>query len=136
MKRTILFIAAVFSALSASAQALKVDGFKLDNLHLAGAYCRFDAGQDTLLVSDWDKKFWMKINGKMIEFQSSKTDVEVESQLKSKHWREALKSDGIRIFLDLIETGRGDDSAVFRGHIDVIRGVDRKHLLVTGGCGA
>lgn len=53
-----------------------------------------------------------------------------------KHWREALKAGGIKIFLDLVETGRGDDSAAFRGNIDVVRGVDHKHSLVTGDCGA
>jgi hypothetical protein len=136
MKRTILFIAAVFSALSASAKALKVDGFKLDNLHLVGAYCKFDAGHDTLLASDWDTKFWMKIDGRIIEFQSLKTDGVVESQLKSKRWREALNAEGIKISLDLVETGRGDDTAAFRGSIDVLRDGYRKQFLVSGGCGA
>lgn len=136
MKRILFFIAAVCSALSASAQTLKVDTFALDSLHLAGGHCQFGARHDTLLASDWDKKFWMKIDGKMIEFQSQKKDAEVESQLKSKRWRETLKADGVSIDLDLVETGRGDDSAAFRCHIDVTRGEVRKHILVVGGCGA
>lgn len=136
MKRTILFIAAFFFALSASAQALKVEGFKLDNLHLTGAYCKFDAGHDTLLTSDWDKKFWMKINGRMIEFQSLKADGVVEGKLKSERWRETLNAEGITISLDLVETRRGDDTAAFRGNIDVMRGGYRKQFLVSGGCGA
>jgi len=135
MRKTVFFAAVCF-ALSASAQTLRVDSFALDSLHLVGSYCEFSAQRDTLLASDWIKTFWMKIDGKMVEFQSGKSDAEVEKQLKNKRWRETLKTDDITLLLNLVETGRGDDSVAFRGYIDVQRGGIKKHLLVVGGCGA
>jgi elongation factor P hydroxylase len=136
MKRMVIFIATAGFALSTSAQALKVDSFALGGLHLVGRYCQFGAQHNTLLASDWSGKFWMKIDGKMVEFQSQRNDVEMENQLKNRRWLETLKADGVSIHLDLVETGRGDDSAAFRGHVDVQRSSARKRLLVTGGCGA
>lgn len=78
----------------------------------------------------------MKINGKVLSFQSEKSDAEVEKQLKNKRWRETLKADGITLQLALVETARGDDSAAFRGFIDVQQGGVKIHILIAGGCGA
>jgi hypothetical protein len=63
--------------------------------------------QETVLVSDWDRKFWMKIDGKMVEFLSEKSGAEVETQLKEKRWLETLKTEDITVQLDVAETGRG-----------------------------
>lgn len=136
MKRTILFAATIFAATSVSGQTLKVDTFTLDSLQLEGSYCQFGAQQAALLASDWDKKFWMKIDGKMLVFQSQKREAEVESQAKNKHWRETLNADGLTVRLDLIETGRGDDSAIFRGRVEVQRGSTTRRFAIAGGCGA
>jgi hypothetical protein len=78
----------------------------------------------------------MKIDGKMVAFQGKKSDAELEKQLKNKRWRETFKAAGVTVQLDLVETARGDDSAAFRGYIDVQRGGVKKHFLVAGGCGA
>ena len=136
MKRTISFIAVAGFALPTLAQTLSVDSIAIDSLHLAGSYCRFGAQRDTVLVSDWNRKFWMRIDGKTVEFEGQKEDAETESQLKNKRWREVLKADEVTVYIDLAETGRGDDSASFRGTVDVQRGSMRKHFLVVGGCGA
>lgn len=122
--------------MSAWGEALKVDSFALESLHIEGSYCRLDSDHKTFLASDWGRKYWMKIDGKMVEFQSQESDSDVEKQLKSKHWREALQAGDVTISFDLIETGRGDDTAAFRGHLDVIRGTSRTRLFVAGGCGA
>jgi hypothetical protein len=136
MRKTVLFLVAVCWALPASAQAIKVDSVAPDSLHLVCSQCQLNAKQETLLVSDWDKKFWMKIDGKVLEFQSVKTAAEVEAQLRNQRWRETLKAEDITVQLDLVETGRGEDTAAFRGYIDVHRNGVKKHLLVAGGCGA
>ncbi|MQA40360.1 hypothetical protein [Rugamonas aquatica] len=136
MKRTIFLIAIAGFALPTSAQTLSIDSIAMDSLHVAGRYCKFGAQRDTVLISDWNKKFWMRIDGKTVEFEGQKKDVEVESQLKNKRWHEVLKADEVTVYIDLVETGRGDDSASFRGTVDVQRGSVRKHFLVAGGCGA
>jgi hypothetical protein len=136
MSKTVFLVVAVCSGLSASAQALNVDSFGPEILGLVGSYCQFGVQRDTLLVSDWDKKFWMKIDGKMLAFQSEKSGAEIERQLKNKRWQETLKTDGVTMQLDLVETARRDDSAAFRGYIEVQRGGMRKHILIAGGCGA
>jgi hypothetical protein len=136
MRKTILLVAALCSELPASAQGLSVDSFAPETLGLVDSNCQFGSQRDTILVSDWDKKFWMKINGKMLSFQSEKNGTEVEAQLKNKRWRETLKADSITLRLDLVETARGDDSAAFQGFVDVQRGSMKKHILIAGGCGA
>lgn len=136
MRKTILLVAALCSALSASAQGLTVDSFAPEILGLVGSNCKFGAQRDAILISDWDKKFWMKINGKMLLFQSEKDDAEIDKRLENKRWRETLKAGGITLQLDLVETARGDDSAAFRGFVDVQRGNMKKHILIAGGCGA
>ena len=136
MRKTILLIAAFCSGLSASAQGLSVDRFAPETLGLVGSNCQFGSQRETILVSDWDKKFWMKIDGEVLLFQSEKNDVEIEKQLKNKLWRETLKTDNITLRLNLVETARGDDSAAFRGFIDVQRGSMKKHISIAGGCGA
>lgn len=136
MRKTIPFIAVLCSALSASAQGLNVDNFAPESLGLVGSNCQFAAQRDTILVSDWDKKFWMKIDGKMLSFQSGKDDDEIGTQLKNKRWRETLKAGSIVLQLDLVETARGDDSAAFRGFVDVQRANMKKHILIAGGCAA
>ena len=88
MSKTILFIATGCYAACVSAQALTVDVFSLDSLHLNGSNCHFGAQRATLIASDWDKIFWMKIDGKMVEFQSKKTDAEIEKQMKTRRWHE------------------------------------------------
>jgi hypothetical protein len=72
----------------------------------------------------------------MVVFQSEENNVELEKQLKNMHWRETLKAGDITVQLDLVETARGDDSAAFRGRVDVLRGNKKKHLLIAGGCTA
>jgi len=136
MRKTVLLVAAVCSGLSASAHALEVGSIAPQSLGLIGSNCQFSVQRDTLLVSDWDRKFWMKINGKVLSFQSEKNDAAVEKQLQDKRWRETLKADGVTLQLDLVETARSDDSAAFRGFIDVQQGGMKKHILIAGGCGA
>jgi len=58
-----MFVIAVCSALSASAQELKIESFRPETLSIVGSYCQFGARWDALLISDWDKKFWMKVVG-------------------------------------------------------------------------
>lgn len=136
MKKAIIFSTALWSAIPAQAQTLKVDNFDLDSLPLAGAYCKFGEKNLTLLASDWSKKFWMKIDGKMVEFKSEQVYAEIARRQESKRWRETLTADGVTVIFDLVETGRGNDSAAFRGYIEVARNREHKHILVAGGCGA
>jgi len=89
-----------------------------------------------LLASDWSKKYWIKIDGKMVEFESEQTDSDIEQMLESKRWRVSLKKDGISVLINLVEVERGDDTAAFRGYLEVSRNGARKRILVAGGCGA
>jgi hypothetical protein len=136
MTRTLVFAAALLCALPVAAKPLQIDSVDLPSLHLEGSQCDFARQNSTVLASDWVDKLWMKIDGKMVEFTSTQTDTEIEQRLASKRWRETLKANGITVMLNLTETGRGDDSAAYRGCIEVERNGVTKRLPVTGGCAA
>lgn len=137
MRKITIFTIAMLCAALASAQEPRISRFDVDSLHLEGAYCGFDQkGGGTVLASDWGKKFWMKIDGKMVEFAGTRSNSDIATQLAGKHWQETLTAKGITVILDLAETGRASDTAAFQGYIDVKRNMSVKRIAVDGGCGA
>lgn len=137
MKKYTLLVLAALWVSSAAAEELRINRFDMNSLHLDGSQCDFtEKGNGTVLASDWLTKFWMKVDGKMVQFTGTGSNADFERQLKTKRWKETFQAGGITVALDLTETGRGDDAAEFRGFVDVKRGSLVKRIKVTVDCGA
>ena len=137
MRKLVCLAVAALWVSSAAAQELRINRFDMDSLHLEGAQCDFtEKGNGTVLASDWLRKFWMNVDGKLIEFAGTKTDADFERDLKTKRWKERFQAGGITVTLDLKETGRGEDAKEFQGYMDVRRGASAKRIKVTADCGA
>lgn len=137
MKSAGVLAAALAFTQFAFAAGIEITGFDAARLHLSGSYCTFERRpHETVLASDWVGKFWMKVDGKMIELVSRKTDVEAERQLASNRWRESLSGTDLKVELSLRELGRGDDTVAYKGYLDISRHGFRTRIPVNGGCGA
>jgi len=137
MKKTWAFAWGMMSTLCAFAEDVQVANFDPAQLHLVGSSCAFDRkARDTVLASDWAGKFWMKVDGKMIELASHRTDRQMEQQLAGKRWHEVLTQDDLIVELNLVEAGRGEDSVAYKGYLEVKRLGSSARIPVTGGCGA
>ena len=137
MKSAWILAAGLAFTQSARAVDVEIIGFDPAQLHLVGSYCTFERKpHEIVLASDWAGKFWMKVDGKMIELVSRRTDVEAERQLASKRWHESLSGTDLKVELSLVELGRGDDTAAYKGYLDIRRGRVSTRLPVNGGCGA
>ena len=78
----------------------------------------------------------MNVDGRMVELVSRKTDDELERQLAKKRWYETLSDFGLTVELSLVELGRGQDSATYKGYVEVKRRGSTMRIPITGGCGA
>ena len=137
MKTAWVLAAGLTSAQSAFANGVEITGFDPARLHLSGSYCTFERSpHEIILASDWAGKFWMLVDGKMIELVSRRTDVEVERQLASKRWHELFSRTGLKVELILRELGRGGDTAAYKGYLDIRRQGSSTRIPVNGGCGA
>jgi hypothetical protein len=137
MKSTWAFALGMTFTLCTSAKDLQIETFDPAQLHLIGSYCTFDSeARETVLASDWAGKFWMQIDGKMIELVSRRADREAAEQLADKHWHEVLTKADLIVELSLVETGRGEDSVAYTGYLDVKRPGSSTTIRVNGGCGA
>jgi hypothetical protein len=137
MKNVWIFAAGLAFTLSAFARDVDIAGFDPAQLHLSGSYCTFERKpHDVVLASDWASKFWMKVDGKMIELVSHKTDDEAERQLASKRWHETLIGADLTVELSLAQIGHGEDSAAYKGYLEVRRRGPSTRIAVNGGCGA
>jgi hypothetical protein len=137
MKNVLVLAAGLVFTLSGFARDVAIAGFDPDQLHLIGSYCTFERKpHDVVLASDWVSKFWMKVDGRMIELVSHKTDDEAERQLASKRWHETLSSGDLTVELSLFQIGRGEDSAAYKGYLELRRRSSSIRIPVTGGCAA
>lgn len=137
MKSICIFAAGIAFTLSALAKDVEIEHFDTAQLHVSGSYCEFERKPgETVLASDWAGKFWMKVDGKMIELVSHKTDDEGERQLVLKRWDETLSGAGLTVELSLTELGRGVDSAAYKGYLKLRRSGSSTRIPITGGCGA
>lgn len=137
MKEIWMFAVGVGVTLSALAKDVEISSFDPTQLHLSGSYCGFQRKpNETVLASDWAGKFWMKVDGKMIELVSHKTDDEGEWQLAGKRWDETLRGSGLTVGFSLMELGRGEDSAAYKGYLELKRRGSSTRIPITGGCGA
>ncbi len=123
--------------LTAAAGQLRVNRFNPEDLHLSGSQCSFDdAAEGTVLASDWVAKFWIKIDGKLVEFSSPESNADGARELANGRWRESMKANDIVLILDLQETGRGDDSATYHGYMQIQQRGTTRRIGIKGGCGA
>jgi len=137
MKDTWIFTALLAFALPASAGNIEVASFDAAPLYGVGSNCEFGRQADkTLLASDWVDKFWMKVDGKIIQFTSHRTDADIERQLAAKRWHETLKAGDLTLDIKLSETGRGEDTVGYKGMIELKRAGTSTRIPVTGGCAA
>lgn len=137
MKDIWMFAVGVGVTPSSLAKDVEISSFDPTQLHLSGSYCEFQRKpNETVLASDWAGKFWMKIDGKMIELVSHQTDAEGERQLAGKRWEETLRGSGLTVGLGLMELGRGEDSATYKGYLELKRRGSSTRIPITGGCGA
>jgi hypothetical protein len=137
MKNTWAFALGMAFTLCASAKDVQVAAFDPAQLHLIGSSCTFDRkARETVLASDWAGKFWMQIDGKMIELVSRRADREAAEQLADKRWHEVLTKADLIVELSLVETGRGEDSVAYKGSLEVKRRGSSTKIPVNGGCGA
>ncbi|MCE3603606.1 hypothetical protein LXA47_08300 [Massilia sp. P8910] len=136
MKKMWIFAVGIGFTLPALAQDVKIASFDPTHLHLSGSYCSFERKpREIVLASDWAGKFWMKVDGKMLELVSHQSDDLVGRQLAGKRWDVVLSSPGLTIELRLLELGRGEDSAAYKGYIELKQHGSRTRISITGGCG-
>jgi len=123
--------------LLAAAAGPQLDSLDPDQLHLVGSQCAFEnkAGQ-TMLASDWIGKFWVKVDGKMVEFVTRQPDDEMQRQSEQKRWHDVLQAGELTLTLDLRKTGAHDDTASYQGRIELKRGGAVTRMAVAGGCTA
>ncbi len=103
---------------------------------IEGSQCDFSDAGGIVLRSDWVSRFWMNIDGSLVEFRGTRTDEAKEADVVGRRWRESFRVQGISVLLNLKQTATGDDGAAFEGSIVVKRGGFATHLKVAGGCGA
>lgn len=137
MKGMWIFPVAIAFTLSGLAKGVQVSRFDPTQLHLGGSYCEFqNKSGETVLWSDWRGKFWLKIDGNLIELVSHQTDDEGEQQRVRRRWNETLSVPGLAVELSLTELERGMDSAAYKGHLEFKRRGSSRRIRITGGCGA
>jgi hypothetical protein len=137
MKSAWILAAGLAFTLSAFAKEVEIASFDPARLHLSGSYCMFERKpHETVLASDWAGKYWMKVDGKMIELVSHKAGGEADRQLASKRWHEILSGADLKVELKLVELGRGEDSAAYTGYLNISRHGSSTRIPVNGGCGA
>lgn len=98
----------------------------------SGSQCEFRDRGGIVIKSDWINRFWMKIDGRMIEFIAPKADGDGDL----KKWRADLSSQNVIVKFKLNRIRVGEDTATYKGSIIVIRDGIKKRIEITGGCGA
>lgn len=99
---------------------------------IEGSQCDFSDAGGIVLRSDWVSRFWMNINGSLVEFHGTRTDEAKQADIVGRRWRESFRAKGIYVLLNLKQTATGDDGAAFEGSIIVKRDGIEMHLKVAG----
>lgn len=132
-----ILVAGLVFAQSAVATGIEISSFDPARLHLSGGYCTFERRpHEIVLASDWAGKFWINVDGKMTELLSRKTNAEAERELASKRWHESLNGSDLKVELSLVERARGDDTAAYKGYLEIWRHGLSTRIPIDGGCGA
>ncbi len=132
----VLFPLLALPYVAASAQGFTVGYIEAGKPPIEGGQCEFSDRSGVILKGDWVSKFWMNIDGTLIEFQGSRTDAAMVFDFEHKRWHETFGSLGISATLDLRQTATGEDTATYEGTLLMKRGRVRKRLVLSGGCGA
>jgi hypothetical protein len=97
-----------------------------------GAECTLSDRIGVVLRSNWQKRHWIKIAGKQVEFNG-------EAKMSDAGWYQAFAGSDFTIRLQLqriLPEPRGSDGVRFAGAIVVTRSGQSKQYQVTGICGA
>ena len=123
--------------LLAAAAGPQVNRLDTVQLHLDGGQCAFEnQTRQTVLASDWAGKFWIQVDGRIVEFVTHRSDEEMQRQSDHKRWRDTLQARGLTVTLDLKGSGVRNDTAAYQGRIEVRRGDAVTRIAVSGGCSA
>lgn len=123
--------------LLAAAAGPQVNRLDTGPLHLNGGQCTFEnQTRQTVMASDWAGKFWIKVDGRIVEFVTHQSDEDMQRQSDQKRWRDTLQAQGLTLSLDLKGTGVHNDTATYRGRLEVKRGNAVTRIAVSGGCSA
>jgi hypothetical protein len=133
---TVLLPLLYVALVTASAQEVLVEHIEVDRPAIDGSQCEFSDNTGVILKSDWAKKFWMKIDGTLIELDGTRTDAETASDVDSKRWHETFHGDGVTGVLDLRQTNAGEDTSTYTGSLLVMSGEVHRRFVITGGCNA
>src|SRR3954470_4347683 len=97
-----------------------------------GAECTLSDRIGVVLRSNWQKRYWIKIAGKQVEFNG-------EARMSDAGWYQAFAGTDFTIRLQLqriLPEPRGSDGVRLEGVIVVTRSGQNKQYAVTGSCGA
>jgi len=123
--------------LLAAAAGPQVNRLDTGLLHLNGGQCTFEnQTRQTVMASDWAGKFWIKVDGRIVEFVTHRSDEEMQRQSDHKRWRDTLQARGLTVTVDLKGSGVRNDTAAYQGRIEVRRGDAVTRIAVSGGCSA
>ena len=141
MKRILrVFAATVFlsPALFAQAPDARLDHFAPDEDVSAsfawerGAECTLSDPTGVVLRSNWQKRHWIKIAGKQVEFNG-------ETKMSDAGWYQVFVGSDFTVRLQLqrvLPEPAGSDGVRLTGEIVVTRSGQSKQYKVTGRCGA
>lgn len=137
MKTRWSLAAGIAFPLIAAGAGPQLSSFDPDQLHLDGGQCAFGSkpGQ-TVLAGDWAGKFWIKVDGRIVEFVTRQSDEEMHRQSDRKRWHDTLRAQGLTLTLDLKGTSVHNDTVAYKGRIEVKRGDAVTRIPVRGGCAA
>jgi hypothetical protein len=97
-----------------------------------GAQCTLSDRIGVVLRSDWQKRHWIKIAGKQVEFNG-------EIDMSDAGWYQAFRGNGFTVTLRLqrvLPERRGSDGVRLTGEMVVTRSERSIQYQVTGSCGA
>jgi hypothetical protein len=97
-----------------------------------GAQCTLSDRIGVVLRSNWQKRHWIKIAGKQVEFNG-------ETEMSDRGWYQAFVGSDFTVSLRLqrvLPEPRGSDGVRLTGEIVVTRFGQSKQYQVTGSCGA
>lgn len=94
-----------------------------------GASCQFEDALGVVFHSDWQRRHWIKIDGRQIEFNG-------EVEMTDPGWFQTFRATDFTVTMRLRRTGDRGDGVPMVGQIVMERNGIAKTYEVKGACGA
>jgi hypothetical protein len=94
-----------------------------------GASCTFEDAGGVIFHSNWQKRHWIRIDGKQVEFNGA-------ARMSDPGWFQTFRAEGFAVTMRLRRTGDHGDGVSMVGQIIIERRGMSKTYEVKGGCGA